>query len=182
MAGRKTKLNPKRQSAICEVMKHGGTYKAAAAAAGICESTLHDWRKYGDAEESGIYRRFVDALEQAIGEGEAAAVSSVYRAFTEPSIEVQTESLPDGTVKTKEITRPPDPSFALRWLERRNPQRWNVPTRLALSGDPDAEPITIFRLPDNGRDDATPAPDGSAPCRPVAREGALADTFPPPSP
>ena len=159
MAGRKTKLNSARQCAICEVMKHGGTFRAAAAAAGICESTLHDWRKYGDDDEAGVYGRFVAALERALGEGESAAVGAVYRAFTEPSVEVQTESLPDGSVRTKEITRPPDPAFALRWLERRNPQRWNLPTRLALSGDPDAEPITIFKLPDNGRDSA---PDGGA--------------------
>ena len=152
MAGRKTKLNSARQCAICEVMKHGGTFRAAAAAAGICESTLHDWRKYGDAEESGIYRRFVDAVEQAIGEGEAAAVGSVFRSFTESSVEVQTESLPGGSVRTKEITRPPDPAFALRWLERRNPERWNLPTRLALSGDPDSPPVVVFRLPHNERD------------------------------
>ena len=163
MAGRKTKLNSARQCAICEVMKHGGTFRAAAAAAGICESTLHDWRKYGDDDEAGVYGRFVAALERALGEGESAAVGAVYRAFTEPSVEVQTESLPDGSVRTKEITRPPDPAFALRWLERRNPQRWNLPTRLALSGDPDAEPITIFKLPDNGRDTPAQETAGGAP-------------------
>ena len=166
MPGRKSKLNSARQSAICEVMKHGGTFRAAAAQANICESTLHDWRRYGDEEPAGVYGRFVAALERAIGEGEAAAVGAVYRAFVEPSVEVQTESLPDGSVRTKEITRPPDPAFALRWLERRNPQRWNLPTRLALSGDPDSPPVVVFRLPHNGRD-ATPAPDGSDPAAPT---------------
>ena len=139
-------------------MKHGGTFRAAAAAANVCESTLHDWRKYGDAEPNGDYGRFVAALERALGQGEAAAVGSVFRSFTESSVEVQTETMPDGAVKTKEITRPPDPSFALRWLERRNPQRWNVPTRLALSGDPDSPPVVVFRLPHNERD-AFPADD-----------------------
>ena len=163
MAGRKTKLNSARQSAICEVVKHGGSYKAAAAAAGICESTLHDWRRYGDAKESGIYRRFVDALEQAMGEGEAAAVGAVFRAFTEPTVEVQTETMPDGTVKTKEITRPPSADAAFKWLERRRASRWNLPHRLAVGQDPDAEPVVVFYLPHNERDDATPT--GDAPVR-----------------
>ena len=164
MAGRKTKLNPKRRRIICEVIRDGGSYAAAAAQAGICESTLHDWRRYGDAEEgaSGIYRRFVDALAMAQAEGEAIACRQLFASFTEPTVETTVENMPDGATKTKTVTRPPDARHALRWLERRSPQRWNVPHRLAVGQDPDAEPVVSFYLPHNRRD-ATPAPDGGAP-------------------
>ena len=166
MAGRKTKLTPNRQRTICEVMRDGGTYAAAAAQAGICESTLHDWRRYGAEEESGIYRDLVDALDRAIAEGEAIAVRQVFASFTEPTVETVEETLSDGSSKTKTITRPPDASMALKWLERRSPQRWNIPHRLAVGQDPDAEPVVVFYLPHNERDVDTPkdgAPDGGAP-------------------
>ena len=52
--------------------------------------------------------------------------------------------------------------MALRWLERRSPQRWNIPHRLAVGQDPDAEPVVVFYLPHNERDDATPQPAHSA--------------------
>ena len=108
MAGRKTKLNPKRRRIICEVIRDGGSFAAAAAQAGICESTLHDWRRYGAAEESGIYRNFVEALATAQALGEAIAVRAVVAAFTEGSVETVVENLPDGSTKTRTIERPPD--------------------------------------------------------------------------
>lgn len=164
MAGRKTKLNSKRQRIICQVIRDGGTYAAAAAQASICESTLHDWRRYGAEEESGIYRTFVDALATAEAEGEAIAVRAVVAAFTEDSVETVVEKLPDGSTKTKTITRPPDAAMALRWLERRRPARWNAPRRLALGHNPHAESVVMFYLPHNERN-TTPeegASDGGA--------------------
>ena len=109
MAGRKTKLNSARQCAICEVMKHGGTFRAAAAAAGICESTLHDWRKYGDDDEAGVYGRFVAALERALGEGESAAVGAVYRAFTEPALKCRPKASRTARLGPRKLRAHPIP-------------------------------------------------------------------------
>ena len=141
MAGRKTKLTSKTQRAICDVMRSGGSYAAAAAHAGICESTLHDWRKYGAEQEAGIYRNFVDAEAAAIDEGEAVAARQVFKCFTVASIETVVETTADGAQKTKVITRPPDAGMALKWLERRAGARWNVARRVALGGDPDGVPF-----------------------------------------
>ena len=164
--GRPTKLNSRRQTAICTALRHGASFLAAAASAGIAEDTFTTWRKRGAEENSGPYHNLVLAIEQAQAKGEAAAAAQVYRSFTESSIETITETLPSGEVKTKTIEKPADASMALRWLERRCSNRWNLAHRVALSGDPDADPITIFRLPDNGRD-ATPAPDGGDPSAPT---------------
>ena len=161
--GRPSKLTAKRRRALCTALKHGASFEAAAAVAGLHQSTFTKWRKRGQSETDGPYHDLVLAIEQAQAEGEALAAEQVFRSFTECSVEVVEEVLPgDGGTKTRTITRPPDAMMALRWLERRAGSRWNPAHRVALSGDPDAEPITIFRLPDNGRD-ATPAPDGSAP-------------------
>ena len=47
---------------------------------------------YGDAKsrKRGLSAAFVAALERALGEGESAAVGSVFRAFTECSTETMT--------------------------------------------------------------------------------------------
>ena len=47
MAGAPSKLTAKRQRIICEAVKHGASYNAAAARAGLHEDTLRGWRKKG---------------------------------------------------------------------------------------------------------------------------------------
>ena len=156
MAGAPSKLTAKRKRIICEAVKHGASYNAAAARAGLHEDTLRGWRKKGAKQESGPYRRFVDELARAQLEGEALAAEQVFRSFCEPSVETRTETLPLGGVKVVTIERPPDPRIALAWLERRFGSRWNPAHRIAVGGDPDASPIVTYMLPDNGRD-TTPA-------------------------
>lgn len=154
MAGRKSKLSAKTRRLICDAVRDGASFRAAAAAAGVHETTLHAWRTIGEHEEDGPYRAFVRALEAAQLEGEAVACRQLFASFTEPTIETTVEELADGTTRTKTKTIPPDASMALRWLERRAPGRWNIPHRLAIGQDPDADPIVTYYLPDNGREDA----------------------------
>ena len=101
--GRPSKLTAKRQTAICTALRHGASFLAAAASAGIAEDTFTTWRKRGAEENSGPYHNLVLAIEQAQAKGEAAAAAQVYRSFTESSIETITETLPSGEVKTKTI-------------------------------------------------------------------------------
>ena len=152
MAGRRSKLTPERRRIICGAIRDGASFAAAAAAANIDQSTLHTWRRLGDEEEAGPHRALVDALELSEAEGEAIACRQLFASFTEPTVETTVEELPDGGTKTRTVTRPPSADQALKWLERRRPQRWNVAHRVALGADPDAAPI-VFYLPSNGRDD-----------------------------
>ena len=163
MAGVPSKLTAPRKRIICESVKHGASYNAAAARAGLHENTLRGWRKKGAEQESGPYHDFVLALANAQREGEAIAAEQVFRSFTECSVEVVEETLPDGSEKTKKITRPPDPSMALRWLERRAGSRWNPAHRVALGQDPDAAAVVTYLLPDNRRDDPAQETAGGAP-------------------
>ena len=132
--GRPSKLTAKRQSAVCEALKHGASFEAAAAVAGLHQSTFTKWRKRGAEEADGPYHDLVLAIEQSQAEGEALAAQAVFKSFTECSVEVVEEILPgDGGTRTRTITRPPDASMALRWLERRASARWN-PTQKMLVG------------------------------------------------
>ena len=132
---RPSKLTPEREAAICEALREGASWCAAAAAAGIAESTVHLWRERGEAARSGKYSVFSERTQRARAEGEAAAARQVFRSFTEPTIERRTETLPDGQVKRIEIERPPDAMMALRWLERHVPERWNPRVVVEHSGE-----------------------------------------------
>ena len=67
----------------------------------------------------------MEAATRAVAEGERAAVRAVFASFTESSIERRTETMADGTTRTVEVERPPDPMMAIRWLERRVPGAWS---------------------------------------------------------
>ena len=161
--GRPSKLTAKRQTAICKALKHGASFEAAAAVAGLHQSTFTKWRKRGSRRKAPArITTLCLAIERAQAEGEALAAQAVFKSFTECSIETVEEILPgDAGTKTKTITRPPDPRIALSWLERRCSKRWNPAHRLHLGADPDSAPVVTYLLPSNGRD-ATPAPDGDA--------------------
>ena len=153
--GRPSKLTAKRQAAVCEALKHGASFEAAAAVAGLHQSTFTKWRKRGAEEADGPYHDLVLAMEQAQAEGEALAAQAVFKSFTECSVEVVEEILPgDGGTRTRTITRPPDASMALRWLERRASARWNPTQKMLVGAAPDA-PVQFY-LPDNRRDPAAP--------------------------
>lgn len=137
-----TKLNAQRQAAICEALSKGASWSAAAQCAGISERTLHHWRERGATARSGKYRAFVEATEDAIASGEAIASDVVFRSFTEASVETHEKYLDDGLVERRTVERPPSADMALRWLERRLPERWSPRQRLAIGGDADAPPVS----------------------------------------
>lgn len=102
----KLKLTPERQTTICDLVRAGNDLSVAAACAGISRSTLFGWLRHGEAEESGVYRDFTDALRQAEAEAEAEMLTRI-----------RTAAL--------------DTWQAAAWyLERRHPDRWGRRARL----------------------------------------------------
>lgn len=140
---RPTKLTAERSATICDARRNGASYAAAAAAAGINEATIYDWKRRGETCKTGIYRDFVDALNLALHEGEALAASVVVAAFTKPSTEVTVEQLADGQKRIKRTTRPPDARMALNFLRAKFGETWNPQHRIALGGDPDGVPVAV---------------------------------------
>lgn len=158
---RSTKLTPAVEDAICEAVKHGASYRAAALAAGVSERTLHAWRERGRAAKSGRFLQFLQRLEAAEAEGECIATKQVFRAFTEPTIETVTEKLSDGTVKTRTTERPADAGMALRWLERRV-TKWN-PRQVVehdgrIEGFATGPSVSLQMVFDDGEGEEAPAP------------------------
>jgi transposase-like protein len=79
---RPTKLTPKVIARICKAIRAGLSYKRAAQAAGVGESTLREWRAQGEADlEAEVESEFSAFLAQlqeaeAVGEEERALIIS----------------------------------------------------------------------------------------------------------
>lgn len=131
MAGRQSKLTPEVQDKIVEALKHGNYQDAAAAYAGISESTFHNWmnrgreeaRRIADGEKANpketIYLELLEAVEKARSEAEVRNVMYIQRAAQE------------GTWQA-----------AAWFLERSHPRKWGRKDRHEHVGD-NGEPIRV---------------------------------------
>ena len=108
--GRRTKLTPEVQKAICDAIGIGASREIAARAAGICKTTLYRWLARGEAEQERLQQKgarprqrethfceFRDALTEAEAKGEVHHLEVIAA---------------DGATGSKWI------------LERRHPDRW----------------------------------------------------------
>lgn len=80
MITRRPKLTPAIQKSICDRIRLGNYNNVAAVGAGIGESTFYLWLQKGRAQESGAYRDFLNAVEQAQAEAEMRNVAQIQAA------------------------------------------------------------------------------------------------------
>src|SRR5437870_3756701 len=76
-AGRPTKLTPEVHSKIVQLVREWNYAQVAAAICEISEKTFYRWIEQGQAEESGIYADFCQAVKKAEGEAEHEAIGIV---------------------------------------------------------------------------------------------------------
>ncbi len=127
--GRPTKLTPDVQKRITDGIRLGMTLEHAANFGGISYYTLTKWRKRGEEQKSGIYRDFVEALEEANGQAVAALLAKVQKAANN------------------------DDWRAATWiLERRWPEDYGKQVQQVQGPDGGPAGVVIY-LPDNGRGD-----------------------------
>ena len=130
--GRPTKLTPATKRKIIHAIKLGATYEHASNYAGLAYNTFREWIKKGEAEDSGKYRDFYEAVKRAEGEAVAEWLEVIKQAGT------------DGNWQ------------ASAWrLERRYPQEYGRQQRHEVTGK-DGGAITInLTWGDNITDDGT---------------------------
>lgn len=80
MAGRPSKLTPELQERIISAIRAGNYMETAAAYAGISKDTLYRWLKQGARAKSGPYKRFSDAIAQAMAQSEVRDVAVIHKA------------------------------------------------------------------------------------------------------
>ncbi len=106
--GRPSKLTPERQARLVEAIASGHYYETACRLAGIHYANFRQWMIKGEAEESGKYREFYEAITHAEAEAEDHAIQQWQQAM------------------------PTDWRAAQMFLERRHPDRWGKQDRLDL--------------------------------------------------
>ena len=116
------------------------TFKNAAAAGGVHEDTLDNWRKRGATEKDTAYSRFIGQTRQG---SRKRPQSTTWRRFASRSWKarkrVRTHIKKDesGKVILTEIHRetlPPDIKGAMWWLERRFPEQFGRRDQMEHSG------------------------------------------------
>lgn len=99
--GQPSKLTPDRLEKILEALREGNYRDSAAEAAGISYQTFRNWEKRGEAEKSGRFWTFLEAIRKAEAEGELH------------NLKIITNAAEDGDWR------------AAAWqLERKNPAKW----------------------------------------------------------
>ena len=128
-AGRPTKLTKEVQDRICHLLRYGNYVETAAAACGITKTILYSWMKRGAEHKAPrMYKEFLDAIEEAMAEGENRDLVNIERAasgspavFDNNGNQIRQERKSNWT--------------ASAWrLERRHPTRWGHLQKLELTG------------------------------------------------
>ena len=112
-SGAKGKLTPEMQNKIVQAIRGGNYIEIAARYAGIDPATFWTWMKKGEAEASGIYHNFHNAIKDAEALSEAEAVAQVRLASRDPR----------------------NWAAGMTWLERRFQTRWSRTDRQEHSGE-----------------------------------------------
>ena len=68
--GRPLKLNDELIEKIAQRIRIGAYIETAVCSCGVSKASFHEWMKKGNEQKTGIYRRFLDAVEKAMYESE----------------------------------------------------------------------------------------------------------------
>jgi len=141
-AGRPTKYDPSYNEQAYKLCLLGFTDAELASFFEVHEDTINEWKVVHEAFSVSVNRG------KAIADAEVAA--SFHKRAVGYSFEEKTYEGGELT-KTVEKEMAPDPGAALNWLKNRQPSKWR--DKMTLSNDPEnpLPNVTIFQLPDNGR-------------------------------
>ena len=153
---RRTKLTRERIETLAGYVANGCTNRDAARLSGIAESTLYHWLGIArEHEHEGRTRTLPVQLARALEEAEAgfrrAQLEVIRRAATEPTIEIRTRTLSDGTTETIRTERPPSWQPAAWLLERKYPGEYGRRLEHSDAIKSEAKSEITLKVPCNGR-------------------------------
>ena len=129
--GRPSKLTPERQARLVEAIASGHYYETACRLAGIHYANFRQWMIKGEAEESGKYREFYEAITHAEAEAEDHAIQQWQQAM------------------------PTDWRAVQMFLERRHPDRWGKQEKWKAEVTATVNWVELARQAQSAADDAT---------------------------
>lgn len=173
--GAPVKLNASVQRQICEGIRKGMTNTAAAAGAGVTKGTFYDWIKKGHKKGGRkLYKDFVEAIEHAYEEFEAAAIEVISEhAFegwdaTKTTVKTIKDKKTGKTLDLLEVVKKTEkmiPDIAsLKWLLERRRQGFTPMQRIEHTQEDDRPLEIVFIPPKSAKDkDGTVATPGDSP-------------------
>jgi hypothetical protein len=153
MEGRPTKYEVKFNKQVEKLCKLGATDKELADFFEVAESTLNLWKLE--------HPKFSESIKKGKMFADANVADSLYRRATGYSCpDTDIKVINDEIIKTPLIKHyPPDTPAAIFWLKNRQKGKWRDKIEHGLTDGEgnDLPPVTIFQLPDNGRNIETKA-------------------------
>lgn len=137
--GSVTKLTKDVIEKIALGISAGLTFSGAYVNAGVSKATYYKWRELGKDATGGIYKEFMDSIQEAqdkaLARLEVAINKSALGGYK--VIETKTITRPDGSTETAitEKVAEPDGRLMLMMLERRNPTDWAKKEKLEIFTD-----------------------------------------------
>jgi transposase len=127
--GRRSKLTAEVQEKIVRVIRAGNYAYIAAEYAGIGQSTFYRWLEQGEAQTTGPYRDFREAVKAAEREAEIRAVATVQQHMGKSW------------------------QAAMTYLERKFPQRWGRRLDVTTEGNPISRVEFVIVDPETGEEE-----------------------------
>jgi hypothetical protein len=113
----------------------------------VTEKTINDWKHK--------HEEFKCALNKGKIIADSEVVAALYKKATGYShSDVDIKMYEGQVIQTPLIKRyPPDTTAAIFWLKNRQPKQWREKQEVDHTSKGEAlQSVTVFRLPDNGRD------------------------------
>ena len=139
------KLTPELAERICRAIAFGIPFTVACKVEGISDSTLRRWKTIGSTAETGIYRDFYLAADEAENIAVATYTAKLIRLITSGTTTTVTETTTDAdgnpiATKTQEKTvGAGDAKTLLNYMERRFARYYAPPDSVFRKAEAEAE-------------------------------------------
>jgi len=153
--GRPTKYQISYNRQAYKLCLLGATHLELADFFEVSEDTIYEWKK--------VYSKFSEAIKKGKEIADSEVADKLFKratGYSHPDVDIK---VIDDKVVTTKLTKhyPPDTAAAIFWLKNRQKKKWRDKIEHGLTdGDGNDVPVTIFQLPDNGRDQLHQAPGG----------------------
>ena len=144
--GRPTKYNEEYNKQAEKLCLLGATDVELADFFEVAESTINEWKKE--------YQEFSESIKRGKDIADANVASRLYQRAMGFEHDSEDIKVADGSIIRVPIRKiyPPDPTSAIFWLKNRQPRKWRDRIDLTSLDEKIEGGVTIFQLPDNGRD------------------------------
>jgi hypothetical protein len=146
MAGRPTTYRPNFCVQVEKLCKLGATDDEIANFFEVQESTINNWKL--------AHPEFLESIKKGKVLADAEVAHKLFKratGYSHPEVDIKVIS---GEIVTTELIKhyPPDTAAAIFWLKNRRKKEWRDKIETGFTdGEGNDSPITIFQLPDNGR-------------------------------